>query len=199
MRLYHVPNSSSQRCVWLLEESGEPFELVILGDRASRLADPEHVARHPMGRVPVLEDNGSTIFESGAICLYIGDKYPGSGLLPPPGTGERGEVYQWAFFSYTELQARIIQVWTSADEARDTATAGLREAFDAVAASLGEREYLVGGQFTVADLLVGSALSFAQRLEGVELPASLSSYVDALEARPARQRALARNPSEHRP
>ncbi len=70
MRLYHVPNSSSQRVVWMLEELGEPYELVILGDRASRVADSEHMERHPMGRVPVLEDDDGPVFESGAICLY---------------------------------------------------------------------------------------------------------------------------------
>jgi len=94
-----VPNSSSQRVLWLLEETGEPYELTILGDRQSRLADPEHMRRHPLGRVPVLDDDGNHIFESGAICLYVADKYPQAGLLPPSGTPDRGLVYQWSLFA----------------------------------------------------------------------------------------------------
>src|SRR5688500_7396246 len=113
MRLYHVPSSSSQRVLWLLEEIGEPYDLTILGDRASRLADPEHMARHPMGRVPVLEDGGKYLFESAGLCLYLADKFPDAGLLPPVGSYERGLVYQWVFFASAEVQSRMIQAWLS--------------------------------------------------------------------------------------
>src|SRR5579884_1362438 len=105
MRLYHVPNSSSQRVLWLLEETGQPYELTILGDRASRVADPEHMARHPMGRIPVLQDaDGRFLFEGVALCLQIADLYPDAGLIPPVGTHERGLVYQWTSFAITEIQ-----------------------------------------------------------------------------------------------
>jgi glutathione S-transferase len=200
MRLYHVPNSSSQRVVWLLEELGEPYELVILGDRASRLADREHMARHPMGRVPVLEDDGGPVFESGAICLYLADKYPQAGLLPPAGTHERGLAYQWSLFAYTELQARALQIRLAGSaEVAEAPTKALREAVDAVDRALQGRDFLVGDRFSVADLLVGTALSAARRLGAVELPAEAGRYLDALESRPAKQRADARNPSPASP
>ena len=89
----------------------------ILGDRASRTADPEHMARHPLGRVPVLEDAGANIFESGAICLYLADKYPQKGLLPASGSVERGLAYQWVFFAYTELQAALLRSFLARDDA----------------------------------------------------------------------------------
>src|SRR5438128_3810983 len=119
MRLFHVPNSSSQRVLWMLEEVGEPYELTILGDRASRTADPEYMARHPLGRVPVLEDGQADIFESGAICLYLADKYPQKGLLPPPGTVERGLAYQWVFFAYTEMQGALMRSFLASDDPAD--------------------------------------------------------------------------------
>jgi len=195
MRLYHVPNSSSQRVVWLLEELGEPFELVILGDRASRLADREHVARHPMGRVPVLEDDEGPVFESGAICVYLADKYPQAGLLPPAGTHERGLVYQWSFFAYTELQARAAQIrLAGSPEAAEAPAKALGEAVDALDRALQGKDFLVGDRFSVADLLVATALSAARRLSGIELPAQAGRYLDAIESRPAKQRADARNP-----
>ena len=196
MRLYHVPNSSSQRVLWLLEETGEPYELTILGDRQSRLADPEHMRRHPLGRVPVLDDDGSHIFESGAICLYVADKYPQAGLLPPSGTPDRGLVYQWSLFAYTELQAKLAQVRLAAGspEAERAAREALREAIDAVAAALQGQDFLVGDRFTVADLLVAAVLGMARRLGIAELPPQIIRYLDAIEARPAKQRSDARTP-----
>ena len=195
MRLYHVPNSSSQRVVWMLEELGEPYELVILGDRASRVADREHMARHPMGRVPVLEDDEGPVFESGAICLYVADKYPQEGLLPPAGTHERGLAYQWSFFAYTELQARALQVrLAGSPEAAEAPAKALREAVDAVDRAIEGKDFLVGDRFSVADLLVGNALSAARRFGGIELPTQAGRYLSALESRPAKQRADARNP-----
>ena len=195
MRLYHVPNSSSQRVVWMLEELGEPYELVILGDRASRVADSEHMERHPMGRVPVLEDDDGPVFESGAICLYVADKYPQAGLLAPAGTHERGLAYQWSFFAYTELQARAMQVrLAGSPEAAEAPAKALREAVAAVDQAIEGKDFLVGDRFSVADLLVGNALSAARRFGGVELPTHVGRYLDALESRPAKQRADARNP-----
>jgi glutathione S-transferase len=194
MRLYHVPNSSSQRVLWLLEEAGEPYELTILGDRQSRLADPEHMRRHPFGRVPVLEDDGVDIFESGAICLYIADKYPHAGLLPASGTA-RGLAYQWSLFAYTELQAKLGQVrLASSPEAEQTAREALQEPIDAVAAALQGQDFLVAGTFTVADLLIATVLSIARRLNIGALPPELIHYLDAIKNRPAKQRADARNP-----
>jgi glutathione S-transferase len=196
MRLFHVPNSSSQRVLWLLEELGEPYELTILGDRASRLADPEHVSRHPLGRVPVLEDDGQYIFESGAICLFLADKFPQAGLLPPTGTVDRGLVYQWSFFTYTELQPRLIQVirtGEAGDEAKQAAQEGLLEAARVVEQALDGGDSLVGGRFSVADVLVASALDPIRRRGLAELPESVDGYLAALAERPARRRADARN------
>ncbi len=194
MRLYHVPNSSSQRVLWLLEEVGEPYELTILGDRQSRLADADHMRRHPFGRVPVLEDDGVNIFESGAICLYIADKYPQTGLLPASGTS-RGLAYQWSLFAYTELQAKFGQVrLAGSPESEKTARDALKEPIDAVAAALKGQDFLLGSAFTVADLLVATALGIALRLKIGELPPQLVRYLDAIDSRPAKQRAEARNP-----
>ena len=177
-----------------MEESGEPYELVIMGDRSSRLADAEHMARHPMGRVPVLEDEGKYIFESRAICLYAAEKYPKSGLMPAPGTIERGEVYQWSFFAYNEIQARVFHIRMGTPEAAEGAKEALAQALTALETRLG-REFLVGDRLTVADVPIASALAGIRRLGAAELSPTLSGYLDALDARPAKQRAQARNPT----
>ena len=192
MRLYHVPNSSSQRVLWLLEETGEPYDLTVLGDRASRLQDPEHMARHPMGRVPVVENDGEFIFESAAICLHIADGYPNAGLIPPPGTRERGLVYQWSLFAITEIQAKMIQSRMSREfnsQGSETAKESLLQAAAVLEKALEGHDYLVGNRFTVADVLVSATLSGVRRLDVAELPPGLNAYLDAMDVRPAKQRA----------
>ena len=196
MRLYHVPNSSSQRVLWLLEEIGEPYDLTVLGDRASRLDDPEHMARHPMGRVPVVENDGEFIFESAAICLQIADSYPSAGLIPPLGTQERGLVYQWSLFAVTEIQAKMIQSRMSREsdpQGSETAKESLLEAARVLEKALDGHDYLVGNRFTVADILVSATLAAVRRLDVAELPPGLNAYLDAMDARPAKQRAEALN------
>lgn len=75
MRLYHMPGSRSSRVLWALEEAGATYDLTFL-TREEKLSDA-HAVRHPLRRVPVLErDDGSFVFESAAIALYIGDAYP---------------------------------------------------------------------------------------------------------------------------
>ncbi|HZO37116.1 MAG TPA: glutathione S-transferase family protein [Solirubrobacteraceae bacterium] len=197
MRLFHVPNSRSQRVLWLLEEVGEPYELTFLGNRASRVADQEHIARHPLGRVPVLEDGGQSIFESAAICLYLADKYPAAGLIAPTGTAERGLDYQWVVFGHSELEWRTVMIHTldaDSDAARDVKEA-LAAAVDVVEQALAGHEFLVADRFGVADIVISSVLSRIQRLSLMELPERVSSYLDAIDDRPAKQRAIAVNPA----
>lgn len=197
MRLYHAPKSSSARVVWVLEEVGKPYELTVLGDRASRVQDAEHLARHPMGRVPVIEDDGrGHVFESVAICLHIADSNPDANLIAPVGTHERALIYQWSLFAVTEIQPALMRARLAQDAdpaAAETAQQGLLEAVGVVERALDGHEYLVDDRFTVADLLVSGALAFVRRLEIVELPPRLNAYVDAMNARPAKQRADARN------
>ena len=196
MRLYHVPNSSSQRVLWLLEETGEPYDLTVLGDRASRLQDPEHMARHPMGRVPVIEDDGGYVFESAAICLHVADSYPDAGLIPPLGTRERALVYQWSLFAISEIQPRLMQIRMAGEsdpKGAEAARESLLEAVHVLEKALEGHDYLVDDRFTVADVLVSAVLGAVRRLGVAELPPRLNAYLDAMDARPAKQRAEALN------
>jgi glutathione S-transferase len=179
--------------VWVLEELGEPYELTVM-DREEGKA-PEHLARHPLGRVPVLEDDDGFVFESAAICLHLADLHPDSGLVPEPGSHERALVYQWAVFAPAELEPPLIEAAMTA-ESDPERSARARKRFDTgvagVAAALGDREYLVGDGFTVADVLISSVLGFTRRTgTWEELPDALQAYVERIEQRPARQRAVA--------
>src|SRR5581483_2225318 len=113
MRLYHVPRTRSTRVVWALEETGADFDVTVLA-REDRQT-PEHRARHPLGRVPVLEDDDGFVFESAGLCLHVADLHPEAGLTAPPGSHERALIYQWAFFAMTDLETAVIEA-ASEDE-----------------------------------------------------------------------------------
>ncbi len=196
MRIYHRDHAGRPiRAAWTLEEAGEPYEIVKMSYEEGK--GEEHRTRHPLGRVPVLEDNGGQLlFESAAICLQIADTHPQAGLIPAPGTHERGLVYQWAIFGPAELEPPLIEsaIHAQTDPERSAkAQERFSKGVEAVAAALGEDEYLVGTDFTVADVMVGSALAFTMRAGRPDLlPESLQAYVGRLRERPAYQRAFER-------
>jgi glutathione S-transferase len=178
------------RVVWALEEAGLPYEVVRLSMDETKAA--EHRERHPLGRVPVLEDADGMLFESGALCLHIADLATEAGLIPPPGDRERALVYQWVLFTMTELEPPLLELLPTRStdaEGRAAAAALLRERLAPVEARLAEHDHLVGDGFTVADVVAGSLLADLAMLGQLDGLPAITAYVERLEARPARQRA----------
>ncbi|HEV3048121.1 MAG TPA: glutathione S-transferase family protein [Solirubrobacteraceae bacterium] len=197
-RLYHREHAGRPiRVAWVLEELGEPYEVTTMTREQG--AGEEHRARHPLGRVPVFEDDDGFVFESVAICLHLADLHPEAGLAPAPGTRERALLYQWSVFVPAELEPPLIEsaIYAQSDPERSAKARGrFDKAAGAVSNALDGRDHLVGEGFTVADVLVGSALAFTQRIGFAdELPASLRDYMARLAERPARQRAVERTVS----
>jgi glutathione S-transferase len=195
MRLIHREHAGRPlRAAWVLEELGEPYELTVMTREEGR--GEEHRTRHPLGRVPVLEDDDGFIFESAAICLHLADLHPDAGLLPPPGTHDRALVYQWTIFAPAELEGPLIEAAMWAERDPERAATGRRrfdKAAGAVSHALDGNEYLVARRFTVADVLVGTALAFTGRAGFAdELPANVKDYLERLAQRPAYERAVAR-------
>jgi glutathione S-transferase len=185
-RLYYMPRTRSSRVLWLLEEIGERYDLTEITGQQRRSA--EHLERHPLGRVPALELNdGTTMFESAAICLQLADLHPEAGLNGPIGSPERALVYQWVLFGMTELEAPLYRwVREAADGAVESpARERFADAAVAIEAALRGRDWLLGERFTVADVVCASVLGSA-RTRGVlaEWP-GLDAYVERAEARPA--------------
>jgi glutathione S-transferase len=193
VRLYHLPNTRSTRVLWLLEEIGAPYELTLLTKEDRKGA--EHLGRHPLGRVPVIEEEGGFVLESLAICLHVADLHPDAALIPRVGTHERALVYQWSAFAMTELEPAILEVFVARRKEDEGRTASgvdrFRAAATVVEQALEGREYLVGDRFSVGDLICGAVLIFARRAELTEGLPSVAAYLDRLDARPARQRATA--------
>jgi glutathione S-transferase len=199
MKLYYVPKTRASRPRWVLEELGVPYDLVRLDPARAETRSAEHLERHPLGHVPVLEDRGQAIFESGAICLHLADLFPEKRLLPPPGSVERGLAYQWVLFSMTEMEPPLIALSAEGkkpEAERDpTATAQARDRFrkaaDALEVALRNRKFLLGDGFGVADVMVGGTLAWARGFKLLDGLPSVEAYLARLRERPAWQRATA--------
>jgi glutathione S-transferase len=195
MRVIHREHAGRPiRVAWVLEELDEPYEVTTMTREESR--EQPHLDRHPLGRVPVLEHEEGSVFESAAICLYLADLHPEAGLIPAVGTHDRALVYQWAVFSPAEIEPPLIEAAVYGEKDPERAAAARKRvdaAAKAVSSALDGNEFLVGGRFTIADVLIGSVMRWPVRAGFPEIvPDRVGEYVERLGQRPAYQRAVAR-------
>jgi glutathione S-transferase len=199
MKLYYVPKTRATRPRWVLEELGVPYELVRLDPARQETRTTEHLARQPLGHVPVLEDGDFRMFESAAICLWLAERHPEKRLAPAPGTPERALLYQWLFFAMTELEPPLSAI--SAQNRKPEAERDAKEIHQraelfrrtagALEPVLARGPYLLGDAFTVADVVVGSVLSWGKAAAGLDGLPAVEAYLARLKARPAWKRATA--------
>ncbi|MCY4085435.1 MAG: glutathione S-transferase family protein [Actinomycetia bacterium] len=190
MHVYHVPGTRSDRVVWALEELGDPYEVTVL--KGEDRETPEHLQRHPLGRVPVVSDNEGYLFESAGLCLHLADLHPEASLAPAAGTHERALLYQWLFFAMTEVEPPLVDIYVQeqlSDEPDDELVAAARARFDTVAnvieRELAERDYLLPSGFSVADIVMGKVVDFAIGMGLAAGLVNLAAYQKRLHARPA--------------
>ena len=201
MKLYHAAQSRSIRPRWVLEEVGAPYELARIDIAAGDQKRPEYLALNPNGAVPTLVDGDLVLYESAAICQYLADKFSDRRLAPPVGTPARGLYYQWVHYAMASLEEPVVAVFLHTIRKPEAervpaiaaeARAKLGTVFGVIERALAGREYLLGREFSVADVMVGSTLAWA-RLMGLvsDVQPNLSAYLARLIARPAYQRATA--------
>lgn len=198
MKLYFAPGSRAVRVAWCLEELGLDYEIerFTLGDKAMR--GPDYLAKHPMGRVPALEDGEILLFESGAIIQYLVARYGNGRLHPPVDTPEFALYLQWLHYAegmiMPPMNAIVVETILLPEDRRSEvhakrATKLLGQMLHAVNLHLADHAYLAG-DFSAADLMTGHAVIMAERL-GADIAdkPNLRPYIDRLTARPAFQRA----------
>ena len=201
LTLYHSPQSRSIRPRWLLEEIGAPYEVKLIRLEAGDQKSPEYLKLNPNGTVPTLVDGDLVLWESAAICQYLADKFPERGLAPAVGTPERGAYYQWIHYAMSTLEPPAITIFLHTvrlpetdrvPQLVDAARIQLAAAVTVVNDALAGREWMLGSQFTAADVMVGSTLWWAQLmgLIGEQHP-NAQAYLARCMARPAMQRANA--------
>lgn len=193
------------RAHWMLHELDVPYEAKLVAPRSGETRTEEFLALNVKGKIPVLVDDDLVLTESAAIVTYLGDRYgPDTGLVPAPHTTERAKYNEWLAYVQMELDAHtlyILRKHRDLAELYGEAPAAVATAIEGFGKLLGFAEqrlrgsgYLVGKQFTGADLMLVSCLVWAQAY-GVSVPDLLGEYRDRLTGREAFKRADALNSS----
>jgi glutathione S-transferase len=193
--LHYGAQTRSMIAAWILEEIGQPYQLNALDMRAGEHKQPAYLAKNPMGKVPTLEHDGVVVTESSAICAYLADAFPAARLNVPIDDPRRGPYLRWLFFGAATLEPAIVDRVLQRDaSARTTLAYGSFETtMDVLAGAVAAGPYLLGDQFTAADVLVGSGLAWARMREVLPERPELLGYMARLMARPALQRVYARD------
>jgi glutathione S-transferase len=182
------------RARWALEEAGLPYTTRLLGqgDQDKR----EYRALQPFGQVPVLEDNGFALFESGAIVLHVGER---SDVLLPKDPQARARATQWLIAALNSIEPFLMDVARIDIFYADQEWAKLRRAgavefakkrLDGLSKSLGDKPYLDGERFTAGDLMMTTVLRILKHTDIVTSDRRLAAYIERCTARPAFKRAF---------
>ncbi len=205
LTVYGCANTRSTRVVWALEEASAEYQYVPINLRAGAEGHAEYLTLNMSGKVPTLVDKDFVLTESAAICTYVADCFPQAHLVPPVGSQERASYNQWCYFAMSELEQPL---WTMAKHRfalpkpqrvsaiMDTARWEFSIATSILAAGLADRPYILGEQFSAADILIGHTLAWARAWELPLGHDNLQAYAARLSERPAWLRAQQREQSE---
>lgn len=196
MKLYFNPSVCSLAPHIVLREAGYEFELVKVDIRAHTVADgSDYYTINPKGYVPVLQlDNGELLTEGAVISEFLAEQKPESNLVPPAGTMARTRLREWMAFISTEVHKGFSPLFNPkmTDELKELTRTKLGQRFDWIVSQLGDKTYLTGDTFTIADAYLFTVLGWG-KWTGVELSRwpSLVSYVDRIAQRPKVAEAMA--------
>jgi glutathione S-transferase len=192
IELYYTPQTRSSRPRWLLEELDIPYSL-----RVVDLFGGERNPAHPLGSVPAVRIDGETMIESGAICHWLADRFPDKQLAPPLQSAQRARYEQWMFFVPGTLEPPAFEILMHTlilpEKHRVPEIVGFAEKQHRRVLRVLEKEldhdgYLLGEQFSCADIMMGSTLNWLpEQLESLD---ALQNYLQRVTARPAFQRAM---------
>jgi len=201
LKIYHVPGTRAVRVVWLCEELGLPHQRVPVDFSPEYRASAEWRRLNPVGKVPAMTDGDLILFESGAMVEYILDRYGEGRLRPASGSAAHAHYLQWSWFAEATFarplgeivnHRRVFGDDSSArvlDEMRDRA----RICIGAIDDALDGKDYLVAGEFTAADIMMGYSIFLAHwvgAMDEGEFP-NVSAYYARLNSRPAFARTMA--------
>ncbi|MGE0213076.1 MAG: glutathione S-transferase family protein [Parvibaculaceae bacterium] len=192
LTLYHAVPSRSSIAHWMLEEVGEPYRLKLLDLQAGENNEPAYLVVNPMGKVPALKHGDTVVTEAAAICCYLADAFPKAGLSVPVGDEQRGPYLKWLFFGPSCIEPAVMDKAFKRAEAPPRSAAGWGDydtVMDVLADALRAEPYLLGGQFTAADVVIGSGLRWGMQFKLIPERPEFVAYTRRLAERPALKRA----------
>jgi len=201
IKIYGMLQSRALRPLWAAEEAGGDYEFHPVNMSNGEHHEEWFKSMNPCGKVPVMTDGDFTLFESPAICEYIAEQSPGSGLLPLPGTKERALYNQWMYFTVTELEQPL---WLLAKhkfalpeeyrlpDVSKTAFYEFDKAGAILARPLESSPWLLGETFSLADIMAGQTILWAFKYDVPVENKTLKEYAGRLKSRPAFQKVISK-------
>jgi glutathione S-transferase len=194
--LYHASPSRSSVVLWMLEEVGVPYDIKLLSLSKGDNLKPDYLAINPMGKVPAIKHGDTVITEVAAICTYLADAFPDKNLAVPVGTERRGTYLKWLFFGPGCLEPAMIDRAAPRKDPPRRALLGYGEfdtTMDVIAKAVEKGPWLMGEQFTAADVVIGSNIRWGTIFKLIPERKEFLDYAARVAARPASQRADARD------
>ncbi|WP_242122872.1 glutathione S-transferase family protein [Sphingobium sp. Sx8-8] len=186
---YTNPMSRGQIARWMLEETGQPYELIVL-DYEKDMKAPGYLAINPMGKVPAIVHAGKVVTEAAAICAYLADAFPAAGLAPP--LDARADYYRWLFFAAGPVEAAVTNkaLGFVVPEGRERVAGygSFDQTIDTLEHAVSRSEWICGDRFTAADVYVGSQVGWGLSFGTIPSRPAFETYAARLRERPAYKR-----------
>lgn len=192
MKLFWAPQTRSQRAIWMLEEAGIEYEMERI-DLASpeRSDSDEFLQASPMGKVPAIVDSDVAMSESAAICIYVADRYSAGNLAPASDDSLRGKFLYWTMYTPAVVEPAMSEKFNKVEGNRYRSGWGdfdlMIQTWDQ---ALEGRDWILGDQFTAADVMLGSSAVFLRMFDMLPETTNLDAYADRCITRPAHERAM---------
>ena len=196
LTLYHAAPSRSSIVLWMLEEVGEPYDIHPLSLKSGDNRKPDYLKVNPMGKVPALRHGDVVVTEVAAICTYLADEFPKAKLNVPVGDARRGTYLKWLFFSPSCAEPAMMDRMFPRKDDAPRAALGYGDydtAFNVLADAVRGGPWILGEQFTAADVVIGSLLRWGMMFKGVAERPEFLAYVGRCAERPASKRANAKD------
>jgi len=190
---YTNPMSRGRIVRWMLEEIGKPYRTVVL-EYGTTMKAPNYLAVNPMGKVPALTHRGVTVTECAAICAYLADAFPDTGLAPALDDPARGPYLRWMFFAAGPVEAavtaRAMGLLAPADKAGMAGYGSFEQVVEALEAAVsGAGPWLLGDRFSALDVYLGSQVGWGLQFKSLPDRDAFKAYAARLFERPAAIRA----------
>jgi glutathione S-transferase len=184
MKLYFNPQSRAVIAKWMLDECDADYQIVPIDLAIGENKRAEYLKINPSGKLPALVDGEARIFENAAICLYLGDRFPEANLAPKIGDPRRGRYLALTVYSTSQLDGAIVDHMLGVKTERQRGWTDLETCKTVIERELGKGPFLLGEQFTAADVMIGSIFIWQRMMGNLSGRRAIDAYVDRLLARP---------------
>ena len=186
MRLFWAPQTRSSRAVWMLEEAGVEYSIETIDIRDPERDDSEEFcAASPMRKVPALADGDVLLSESAAICIYVADRYAQGRLAPALDDAQRGKFLYWTLYTPAVIEPAMAEKFSGTEPNRVRSGWGDFDLMiETMENGLTGKDWILGEDFSAADVMLGSSVSFMRQFGMLPESAVLGTYADRCEQRP---------------